>query len=50
MVMAGYWLGSIFPGINKYLEFIVVGLIVLSVLPVIFSWLKHRKMFAKEAE
>jgi membrane-associated protein len=43
MVMAGYLLGNKFPGITDHLEIIVVSMIVVTALPVIFSWLKTRK-------
>lgn len=43
LVMAGYWMGSLFPGIIDYLEIIIVSMIVVTTLPVIFSWRKHRQ-------
>lgn len=38
MVMSGYWLGNIFPGISDYLEIIVAGLILITAVPVVFAW------------
>jgi membrane-associated protein len=43
MVMAGHWLGDAFPQITKHLEVIVVGMILLSTLPVLLTWLRHQR-------
>jgi membrane-associated protein len=43
MVMAGHWLGDAFPQITKHLEVIVVGMILLSTLPVLLTWLRHKR-------
>jgi membrane-associated protein len=43
MVMAGHLLGNAFPQITEHLELIVVGMILLSTLPVIITWLRHQK-------
>jgi membrane-associated protein len=48
MVLAGHFLGRIFPGITEYLEIIVVGMILLSAIPVITTYLKNRKLLAKD--
>jgi membrane-associated protein len=48
MVLAGHFLGRIFPGISQYLEVIVVGMILISAIPVIITYLKNRKLLAKE--
>jgi membrane-associated protein len=42
MVMAGYALGNIFPNILDYLEIIVIALIVLTAIPIILQFRKHR--------
>ena len=42
MVMTGYMLGNIFPDILDYLELIVIGLVVLTAIPIIVQWRKHR--------
>jgi len=44
MVMGGYWLGNLFPGIIRYLQIIIVSMIIITALPVIFSWLKFQKL------
>lgn len=43
MVMAGYLLGNAFPTITEHLEFIVAGMVLITAIPVIISWQKHRK-------
>lgn len=48
MVMSGYLLGNSFPGIIDYLEIIVVSMIVITAIPIIVSWLRHRKNLIKE--
>ena len=42
MLLVGYYLGQIFPGIDKYLELVIIGVIFLSILPGIISWLRTR--------
>jgi membrane-associated protein len=49
MVMAGHLLGNAFPTIGEYLEFIVVGMILISAVPVLISWFRQRdKLVTKE--
>ncbi|HYG03800.1 MAG TPA: VTT domain-containing protein [Chryseosolibacter sp.] len=48
MVLAGHFLGRIFPGITSYLEIIVIGMVLISAIPVIITYLKNRKLLAKE--
>lgn len=48
MVLAGYFLGRLFPQITTYLELIVVGMIIVSAIPVIMTYLKNKKLLAKE--
>lgn len=42
MVMAGHLLGRTFPTIGEYLEFIVIGMVLLSAVPVLISWFRQR--------
>lgn len=42
MVMTGYMLGNMFPDILDYLEIIVIALIVLTAIPIILQFRKHR--------
>jgi membrane-associated protein len=48
MVLAGHYLGRLFPGITDYLEIIVVGMILISAIPVIITYLRNKKLLAKE--
>jgi membrane-associated protein len=48
MVLAGHYLGRLFPGITDYLEIIVVAMILISAIPVIITYLRNRKLLAKE--
>ncbi len=43
MVMTGYMLGNVFPNILDYLEYIVIALIVLTAIPIILQFRKHRQ-------
>lgn len=48
MVLSGHYLGRIFPKITTYLELIVLGMIIVSAIPVIITYLRNRKLLAKE--
>lgn len=48
MVLAGHFLGRLFPQITSYLEIIVVAMILISAIPVIVTYLRNRKLLAKE--
>lgn len=43
MIMAGHWLGKIFPNLPNYLELIVVGMILISAVPVVTTWLRAKR-------
>lgn len=42
MVLSGYMLGNAFPGIINYLGYIVIGLVVITAIPVVVSWRKRK--------
>ncbi|HMJ71445.1 MAG TPA: VTT domain-containing protein [Cyclobacteriaceae bacterium] len=42
MVLSGYMLGNIFPNILDYIEIIVIGMIVITAIPIILQFRKHR--------
>jgi membrane-associated protein len=42
LVMAGYWLGNMFPALIDNVEFIIVTLIVVTAIPVILSFRRNR--------
>ncbi|MBT1698560.1 VTT domain-containing protein [Fulvivirgaceae bacterium PWU4] len=48
MVLSGHFLGQAFPQITTYLEIIVVGMILVSAIPVVITWLKNRNLLAKD--
>lgn len=48
MVLAGHFLGRLFPQITTYLEVIVIAMILLSAIPVAVTWFKNRKLLAKD--
>ena len=41
MVLAGYGLGKTFPDILEYLHFIVIGMVVITAIPVVMAYRKH---------
>jgi membrane-associated protein len=45
MLFAGYGLGNMFPTLTEHLEAIVVGMIVLSAIPVLVAWFRQRRLF-----
>jgi membrane-associated protein len=48
MVLSGHFLGRLFPQITMYLEIIVVGMILVSAIPVVITYFKNRKILAKD--
>nr|BAL57826.1 hypothetical conserved protein [uncultured Bacteroidetes bacterium] len=44
LILAGYGLGSAFPWLRKYVELIALGIIVLSILPIVRTWWKERAL------
>lgn len=38
----GYWLGHQFPGITHYLEWIIIGIVLLTAIPLVLSWVRQR--------
>lgn len=47
MILAGHWIGNTFPFITDHLDLVIVGMILLSSIPVILSWIRHRKSVVK---
>lgn len=43
MLLAGYYLGRLVPGIDKHLELVIIVVIFLSILPGIIGWWKERR-------
>lgn len=44
MVLSGYFLGVYVPATAEYLEYIVIGLVVVTTIPIFRTWLKARKV------
>ena len=42
MLLTGYYLGRMVPGIDKYIELVIIAVIFLSILPGIISWWRTR--------
>jgi membrane-associated protein len=40
---AGYFLGSAFPSLGSKLDVVILGLLLLSVIPVAYEWWRHRR-------
>lgn len=47
MILSGYLLGRAFPQTIEYIEYIVIGLVVLTAIPVIRTWMVHRPRTVK---
>jgi membrane-associated protein len=43
LTLAGFLLGKVVPGINNYIHAIVVGIVIVSVLPIVLKWMKSRQ-------
>ena len=43
LVLAGYFLGAAFPVLGEQIDKAVIVIVVLSVLPMVYEWWKHRK-------
>lgn len=42
LVMAGHWLGNLFPELINHVEYIIVGLVVVTAIPVILTYRKSK--------
>jgi membrane-associated protein len=47
LILLGHWLGNRFPFITDHLDFIIVGMIILSGIPVVLTWLNHKRSIVK---
>jgi membrane-associated protein len=43
MVLGGYLLGNVIPGIDKRIDVVVMVVIVVSLLPAVIAWLRSRR-------
>ncbi len=42
MVLIGYYLGRLIPGIERYIEYVIATVVFVSILPIIVKYLQHR--------
>jgi membrane-associated protein len=42
MVLIGYYLGRLIPGIESKIEYVIAGIIAISLLPIVIKYLQHR--------
>lgn len=47
-LLLGYFLGSRVPGVAKYLELVILGVVAISLLPGVVQWLRGRRAAAAE--
>jgi membrane-associated protein len=50
LTLSGYYLGMRYPNLKNYLHYIVIGLIVLTTIPLIFAFLRGKKQSNTEQE
>jgi membrane-associated protein len=43
MTLSGYFLGTLFPGINTYLHYIIVGIIIASLIPIAVEFIREKR-------
>ena len=43
LTLSGYYLVQIIPGIEQYISWIVIGIVIISVIPMIVHWVKTKK-------
>lgn len=42
-ILLGYWLGSAFPAIGKNIEYAIVAIVLISLLPIAIEFIRHRR-------
>ncbi|MBK6885553.1 MAG: VTT domain-containing protein [Tetrasphaera sp.] len=47
VTLAGYFLGQTFPGLKDHLEMVILLIVAVSVLPMVYEYLKHRREAAR---
>jgi membrane protein DedA with SNARE-associated domain len=43
MTLTGYYLGRSIPGIERHIEYVIAGVVFLSLLPLVVKYLQHRR-------
>lgn len=49
MLLLGYWLGNVIPGLDKQVDKLALVIVFLSILPILWEWYKGRKRAADAA-
>ena len=49
MLLSGYWLGQLIPGLDQHIEKLAIVIVVLSVLPMVWHWYRERGRAASAA-
>ena len=44
LVLLGHWMGNVFPNLIDYIELVVIGLVVVTAIPVVLTWTKNRNL------
>lgn len=50
ITLLGYFLGAAFPSLGQNIDKAIVAIVIFSVLPIVFEWVRHRRTNAPEAE
>ena len=48
MLLTGYWLGQLIPGLDKHIEKLAIVIILISVLPMVWHWWRERQKAASQ--
>lgn len=48
VISLGYFLGKQFPAIENYLSYTVIAIVLISLIPLVFEWRKHRRERASQ--
>ena len=48
MLLCGYWLGQLIPGLDKHIEKMAIVIILISVLPMVWHWWRERQKAAAQ--
>ncbi|MDX2184208.1 MAG: VTT domain-containing protein [Gemmatimonadaceae bacterium] len=49
MLLLGYWLGSVIPGLDKQVDKLAIVIVFISILPILWEWYKERRRAAASA-
>jgi membrane-associated protein len=49
MLLLGYWLGNVIPGLDKQVDKLALVIVFISILPILWEWYKGRKRAANAA-